>query len=168
MEANKFKLGRAVIWLLTIAVFALAFYVWQQGRKGNPIELTPEQEVEGMEAQVATDEIKALFDTLGIATAQGIPVIICKYEIQAAEELPRPFKVGNFETQYINDRYGQDKPFVTILPGKDISGIDLLKVVPPQEQGAIVKAIRSVTRIPGTCKPYRFEPEPPQEDIDPK
>lgn len=121
--------------------------------------LTIEQEAAEKPVQAAPEAVRGFFSD----KAAQETVIICKYRIEATEEAQRPVKFGNFETQYVTDRYHQDTAFETILPGKDISAIDLLKVVPAQEQGAKVVAIRSVERIVGTCKPYKFVPDPPQD-----
>lgn len=128
---------------------------------GEPKKLTVKQEAEAMPTQDAGNEVIALFDKY----QDRQKMYTCQYRIFATEELPRPVKFGNFPIEFVPDRYHQDQPFITRLPGVDIDSIDLLKVVPPQEEGAVVVAIRSVERIKGTCKKYNFEPIPPREDV---
>lgn len=162
------KIIRIAAKVIAIAAIAFGVFATYKGVKGEPI-FPPQSTEQQMEPQQMPDSVGAVLETLSWASTSNLPVFICKYRIEATEKMPQVVKFGNFQADTIYDRYHQDHPFETILPGKAPERIiDLLKVVPAQEQGAKVVAIRSFERIPGTCKLYYFEPEKPQEEVNPK
>lgn len=167
-KTNFFRIGATIV---AVGIFTLCGILLYKYIKADPLlqEQSIEQQIEEMEPQQMPDSISAVLETLSWASTSNLPVFICRYRIEATEKMPQVVKFGNFQADTIYDRYHQDHPFETILPGKAPERIiDLLKVVPAQEQGAEVVAIRSFERIPGTCKLYYFEPEEPQEEVDPK
>ena len=105
--------------------------------------------------EVPTAEVRSLIPE---SDRPNGPVIVCEYIVWATEEAQRPIKFGNFETQYVTDRYWQDKPQLRLYPGKDMpSDEELLKILDPQEKGARVVAIVSKTKVKDSCQVYRFD-----------
>jgi hypothetical protein len=160
-----FNWFRAFLILAAVSILGLiGFLVHEVNTSVDPAVAELESEVMGVEAEQASAEMYSMFKDLE-PTGR---VIICKYKIFATEERSQIIKHGNFSPDTIIDRYHQDFPFETILPGKNpIKTVDLKSVVPPQEPGGQIVAIRELELIKGTCKPYLFEPEQPVRKKDP-
>jgi hypothetical protein len=135
--------------ILTIALCIIAFAAFKlyKGYKG---EEAPTEELREM--------VSPLMGQLGIMGDNQRKVIICWYEIRAVEELTDTtiYKAGNFEIVDIDiDRYWQTKTFKHPLPTKWPEDIDLVNVVPPENDRAKVVAIASVEKL-GRCRVYDF------------